>query len=187
HLNFGIPVISFDVTPSILTPPGEYDVRLQSSSGQVAYVSGGLTVDLPNGVPASGPNPIDDSQFFVAQHYRDFLSREPDAAGLQFWTNNIESCGADANCRDIKRVDTSAAFFLSIEFQNTGFFVYRVYKAAFGNLPGRPVPVTFQQFFPETQQIGRGVVVGQGNWEAQLDANKNAYALAFVQRADFQA
>jgi hypothetical protein len=187
HLNFGIPVISFDVTPSILTPPGEYDVRLQSSAGQVAYVSGGLTVDLPNGVPASGPNPIDDSQFFVAQHYRDFLSREPDASGLQFWTNNIESCGADQKCRTAKRVDTSAAFFLSIEFQSTGYFVYRVYKASFGNLPGKPVPVTFQQFFPDTQQIGRGVVVGQGNWQAQLDANKNAYVLAFVQRADFLA
>jgi hypothetical protein len=187
HLNFGIPVISFDVTPNILTPPGEYDVRLQSSSGQVAYVSGGLTVDLPNGVPASGPNPIDDTQFFVAQQYRDFLSREPDAAGLQFWTNNIESCGSDQNCRAVKRVDTSAAFFLSIEFQDTGYFVYRVYKAAFGNLPGKPVPVIFQQFFPDSQQVGRGVVVGQGDWQGQLNANKSAYVLAFVQRPDFQA
>jgi Matrixin len=184
---FGIPVWSFDITPSILTPPGEYDVRLQSASGQLAYVTGGLTVDLPNGVAATGPNLIDDTQFFVAQHYRDFLSREPDASGLQFWTNNIESCGADQNCRAVKRIDTSAAFFLSIEFQDTGYFVYRVYKAAFGNLPGKPVPVTFQQFFPDTQGIGRGVVVGVGNWQQQLDANKSAYALAFVQRPDFQA
>jgi hypothetical protein len=187
HLNFGIPIISFDITPSILTPSGEYDVRLQSPAGQVAYISGGLTVDLPNAAPATGPNLIDDSQFFVAQHYRDFLSREPDASGLQFWTNNIESCGADAACRQAKRVDTSAAFFLSIEFQQTGYLVYRIYKAAFGNLQGKPVPVTFQQFFPDTQGIGRGVVVGQGNWEAQLEANKQAFALAFVQRPDFQA
>ncbi|HMC68004.1 MAG TPA: matrixin family metalloprotease, partial [Mycobacteriales bacterium] len=70
---FGIPVISFDITPSVLTPPGEYSVRLQSSAGQIAYISGGLTVDLPNGVPATGPNLIDNTQFFVAQHYRDFL------------------------------------------------------------------------------------------------------------------
>ncbi|MDQ5838107.1 MAG: DUF4214 domain-containing protein, partial [Acidobacteriota bacterium] len=84
-------------------------------------------------------------------------------------------------------VDTSAAFFLSIEFQDTGYFVYRVYKSAFSNLPGKPVPVNFQQFFPDTQGIGRGVVVGVGNWQQQLDANKSAYALAFVQRPDFQA
>jgi hypothetical protein len=183
---FGIPVISFDINPSILTPPGEYSVRAISSAGQVAYVSGGLTVDLPNGVPAGG-NLSDNSQFFVAQHYRDFLSREPDQAGLNFWTNEIESCGANAACRDVKRVNVSAAFFLSIEFQQTGFLVYRTYKAAFGDVAGTPVPVRFQQFFPDTQEIGRGVVVGVGNWEQQLEANKQSFMLRFVQRAEFLA
>ncbi|HEX8354967.1 MAG TPA: matrixin family metalloprotease, partial [Pyrinomonadaceae bacterium] len=110
---FGIPVISFDISPSLLTPPGEYSVRLTSSAGQVAYVTGGLTVDLPNGVNA-GQNLADNSAFFVTQHYRDFLSREPDAPGLAFWTNEIESCGANAACRDVKRNNVSAAFFLSI-------------------------------------------------------------------------
>ena len=33
------------------------------------------------------PNPIDEASFFVAQHYRDYLNREPDAAGLQFWAD----------------------------------------------------------------------------------------------------
>ena len=183
---FGIPVLSFDVNPSTLTPPGEYSVRLQSSTGQIAYVSGGLTIDLPVGVPA-GQNLIDDSEFFVAQHYRDFLSREPDTAGLAFWTNEIEQCGTDARCRDVKRVNVSAAFFLSIEFQNTGYLVYRIHKAAFGNLPGKPVPIKFQQFFPDTQEIARGIIVGQGNWEAQLEANKQAFAQEFVRRAEFVA
>ncbi|MFN2416929.1 MAG: DUF4214 domain-containing protein [Pyrinomonadaceae bacterium] len=183
---FGIPVISFDITPSIVTPPGEYSVRAVSASGQVAYVSGGLTVDLPNAVTA-GQNLSDDSTFFVAQHYRDFLSREPDQSGLNFWTGEIESCGADAACRDVKRVNVSAAFFLSIEFQNTGYLVYRLYKAAFGSVAGTPVPVRFHQFFPDTQEIGRGIVVGQPNWEAQLEANKQAFALKFVQRAEFVA
>ena len=183
---FGIPVISFDVSASILTPPGEYSVRLQTPAGQVAYVSGGLTVDLPLGV-ASGQNLADNTQFFVAQHYRDFLSREPDAPGLSFWVNEIEKCGTDERCREIRRINVSAAFFLSIEFQNTGYLVYRLYKAAFGDLPGRPVPVRAQQFFPDTQQIARGVVVEQGNWEAQLEANKQAFTLEFVQRAEFVA
>jgi hypothetical protein len=183
---FGIPVLSFDLNPSELTPPGEYSVRLQTSAGQVAYVSGGLTVDVPVGVPA-GQNLADDSQFFVAQHYRDFLSREPDTAGLAFWTNEIEQCGTNTQCRDVKRVNVSAAFFLSIEFQETGYLVYRFYKAAFGNLPNRPVPVRMQQFFPDTQEIGRGIIVGQGNWRPQLETNKQAFALEFVQRDEFVA
>ncbi|MFL6331927.1 MAG: DUF4214 domain-containing protein [Pyrinomonadaceae bacterium] len=183
---FGIPVISFDINPSILTPPGEYSVRAISSAGQVAYISGGLTVDLPNGVPA-GLNLSDNSQFFVAQHYRDFLSREPDQAGLTFWVNEIESCGGNAACRDVKRNNVSAAFFLSIEFQQTGYLVYRTYKAAFDNLAGAPVPVRFQQFFPDTQEIGRGVVVGVGSWEQQLEANKQSFMQRFVQRPEFLA
>jgi hypothetical protein len=176
---FGIPVISFDISPSILTPPGEYSVRAISSAGQIAYISGGLTVDLPNGV-LSGQN-------LVAQHYRDFLSREPDQSGLNFWVNEIESCGANAACREAKRNNVSAAFFLSIEFQQTGYFVYRLYKAAHGNAAGTPVPVRFQQFFPDTQEIGRGLVVGAPNWEQQLEANKQAFLLRFVQRPEFLA
>jgi hypothetical protein len=50
----------------------------------------------------------------------DFLGREADAAGLTFWTNNITSCGANAACIESRRVETSASFFLSIEFQETG-------------------------------------------------------------------
>jgi hypothetical protein len=182
---FGIPIISFDISPSLLTPPGEYSVRLTSSAGQAAY-SGGLTVDLPNGVNA-GQNLADNSTFFVAQNYRDFLSREPDASGLAFWTNEIESCGSNAACREVKRNNVSAAFFLSIEFQETGYHVYRLYKAAFGNVAGTPVPVRLQQFFPDTQEIGRGLVVGQGDWQARLEANKQAFALKFVQRPEFLA
>jgi subtilisin family serine protease len=134
-------------------------------------------------------NPIDGSQFFVAQHYSDFLNRQPDSSGLQFWTNNIESCGTDANCRAAKRVDTSAAFFLSIEFQQTGYLVYKMYKAAFGNInpPAVPVPVRRTNWLPDTQSISSGVVVGQGDWQTQLEANKQSFALSFVQRSAFQS
>jgi hypothetical protein len=136
---------------------------------------------------SQSPNPIDGSTFFVRQQYLDFLNREPDQAGWSFWINNIETCGANAACREVKRVDTSAAFFLSIEFQETGYFVYRVYKAAFGDLPGRPVPITIQEFLPETQEVGRGVVVGQAGWEQQLEANKQAWVASFAQRPRFAA
>src|SRR5207244_1398618 len=85
-------------------------------------------------------NPLERSEYFVRQQYVDFLNREPDEAGLTFWVNNIESCGADAVCREAKRTDTSAAFFLSTEFQQTGYLVYRTYRAAYGDRPNTPVP-----------------------------------------------
>ena len=80
-------------------------------------------------------------------------------SGLAFWVNEITSCGTNAQCLQVKRVNVSAAFFLSIEFQETGYFVYKFYKAAYGNLPGAPVPLRFNEFLPDTQQIGLGVVV----------------------------
>lgn len=132
-------------------------------------------------------NPLDNAnaQFFSREHYYDFLSREADPDGLAFWANEITSCGANQSCIDVKRVNVSAAFFLSIEFQETGYLVYRMYKAAYGNLPGTPVPVRYSDFQPDAQQIASGVQVGIGNWQAQLESNKVAFALGFVSRDRF--
>src|SRR6185295_19410352 len=109
----------------------QFFVSLFTAVG-ASLVSPNTAVTIVDNESTTGANPIDQSSFFVRQHYLDFLNREPDSSGLNFWVNNIESCGADSNCRDVKRIDTSAAFFLSIEFQQTGFLVYRIYKASFG-------------------------------------------------------
>ena len=132
-------------------------------------------------VTSAAANAADSSRFFVAQHYDDFLGREPDAPGLQFWTSEIESCGADAACREVKRINVSAAFFLSIEFQETGYLVYRLYESSFNRRP------TFAEFLPDLLRVDRNVIVGQGNWQAQLEANKQAYAEEFVARPAFLA
>jgi hypothetical protein len=132
-------------------------------------------------------NPLDTTEYFVRQQYLDFLGREPDEAGLNFWVNNIEACGADASCRAAKRIDTSAAFFLSIEFQRTGYLVYRTYRAAYGDLPGAPVPIKLSEFTADRQEIGNGVIVNQDNWQTALAANEQAYASEFVQRPRFTA
>jgi len=130
-------------------------------------------------------NPIDGSQFFARQNYLDFLGRQPDTSGLNFWTNNTGVCGFDQQCLAVKRTDTSAAFFLSIEFQQTGYLVFRFYKTAFGNLTGKPVPITLQSFTPDLQQLGQNVIVNQGNWQAQLETNKQVYTQQFVTRPEF--
>lgn len=139
-------------------------------------------------LPLTLPNPIDDPQFFVRQHYLDFLNREPDAAGLAFWTNEITSCGSDAQCVEAKRVNVSAAFFLSIELQQTGYLVYKTYAAAFGPTRiGSTVPLTRSEFLPEVQSVAQGVVVGATGWKEQLEANQAAYFNEFVQRPNFVA
>jgi hypothetical protein len=133
------------------------------------------------------PITIDDSDFFVHTHYVDFLSRMPDPPGFGFWTNEITQCGTNAACIEVKRINVSAAFFLSIENQNTGFLVYRLYKAAFGDLPGKPVPVRREVYMPDSRSIANGIIVGTPGWEQALNNNKAAFVLAFVQRPEFQA
>jgi hypothetical protein len=133
------------------------------------------------------PITINDADFFVFQQYVDFLSRMPDLSGFNFWKDQIASCGANPQCVELRRINASAAFFISIEFQETGYLVYRIHKSAFGNLAGKPVPVLRESFMPETRTIANGVVVGVQGWELVLENNKQAFLLAFVQRPEFQA
>jgi choice-of-anchor B domain-containing protein len=128
---------------------------------------------------------IDYSPFFVRQHYLDFFGREPDAPGLAFWTHQIASCMADVGCTEVRRINVSGAFFLSIEFQETGFLVYRMYKAAYGDLAGIPVPLTRAEFVPDAAKIGQNVQVGAPGWEQQIENNKNAFASEFTARQRF--
>ena len=133
------------------------------------------------------PITIDDSDFFVQQHYVDFLSRFPDQSGFAFWQNDINQCGSNAQCVEVHRVNVSAAFFLSIEYQRSSYLVYKTYKAAFSDLPGKPVPVRRENLMPDTRTVLNNVVVGEQNWEATLNANIDAYLQSFVQRGDFQS
>lgn len=124
---------------------------------------------------------IDDSDFFVQQHYIDFFSRFPDESGFAFWNNRIAGCSGNPTCVDAERVNTSAAFFISTEFQNTGYFVYRFYRVGNQRQP------RYAELIPDTRRIGQGVVVNAPGWEQQVEANKQAFAEAWVARSDFSA
>ena len=55
-------------------------------------------------------------------------------------------------------------------------------------MPGTPVAVRRANFLRDSQTIQNSpnqIIVGQGNWQANLEANKQAFALSFVQRAGF--
>jgi hypothetical protein len=152
------------------------------TGGAVLGAQNTATLTILDDATEPAENPIDIAGSYVCQHYHDFLNREPDPSGLAFWTNEITSCGSDVQCIERKRINVSAAYFLSIEFQQTGYLVYRFYNASLNRSNGLP---RYLEFLRDTQSVGRGVVVLAPGWEAQLEANKVALAGDFVTRAEF--
>jgi hypothetical protein len=147
--------------------------------GYSAGVTGGLKLGW--NLASTGGDQLQNPEFFVRQHYRDFLGREADAEGLAFWTNEITKCNADPVCVEVRRINVSAAFFLSIEFQETGFLVYRLQQSSFGTRPA------FAPFMADSGQVAQGLVVGQAGWQERLESNKVAFVEGWVQRPDFLA
>ena len=134
-------------------------------------ISAVLTI-TDNDTAPSTTNPADDATFFVSQHYKDFLNREADDDGLQYWSQKIIACGTDAACINRERINVSAAFFVEAEFQETGYFVYRFYRSAYGRR------LSFAEYTRDRNQINAG---------ANLDASKQAFADEFVQQPEFIA
>ncbi|HVF49911.1 MAG TPA: hypothetical protein VNA19_07485, partial [Pyrinomonadaceae bacterium] len=134
------------------------------------------------------PITINDADFFVQQQYVDFLSRFPDQSGFNFWVGQISSCAGDAKCIDVKRQNVSGAFFLSGEYQETGFFAIRIQRVAFGKRSNQAATrMTYQQLTRDQRQIGAGVIIGQPGAENLLESNKQAYASQVAGSAEFAA
>ncbi|HEX7957534.1 MAG TPA: Calx-beta domain-containing protein, partial [Pyrinomonadaceae bacterium] len=113
------------VTDDALGEAGEtFGVALSSPFNTTLGGMSSATVTINSDEAVTGLNPVRwdanfDSAFFVRQHYVDFFNREPDAEGLAFWKNQIDECEARPaaerqGCREVRRVNVSAAFFLSI-------------------------------------------------------------------------
>jgi len=155
-------------------------------------IDGQLAVALVNVTPG---NP-DSTDYFVHQHYKDFLDREPDAGGFDFWTNQIAACGSNQQCIEVRRINTSASFYMSIEFSQTAYLVERLYKTAYGDglassadggtvhLLSVPL-VRRNELLMDTEQINQDVVVLRAGWERILETNKENFVSQFVQRAQF--
>jgi uncharacterized repeat protein (TIGR01451 family) len=150
---------------------------------------------------SSQPNPIDEQRQFVRQQYLDFLNREPDGPGWDHWTGEITECTTDpskrfpgeteAACIVRKRANTSAAFFLSPEFQNTGYFVLRVYRGSLGRMPyfGGSIPAdnNRDEFTRDHAAVSAGIVVNNQLDQAVIYSNRLAFVNQFVSRPDFLA
>ena len=173
------------------------DLILSDVLGAVSGAQSAATLQIADNDVSNGTtNPIDSVEGFVRQQYLDFLNREPDAAGFQFWTttlqNNLAACGtantpAAGKCRSVARARVSEAFFLSIEFQQTGYLVYLMYVTAL-DPAARPRGLPrYSEFVRDTQTVGRDIVVGQAGFEQKLEDNKVAFAREFVSRPEFKA
>jgi hypothetical protein len=131
--------------------------------------------------------PIDDAMTFVCQHYHDFLGREPDAGGLAYWSGQITQCGSNQTCINSKRIDVSNAFFYELEYQQTAAYVFRLYRAAYGN--NQPFPNPDNSNPTEANKLpsyavfarDRARLIGSSN----LAQDQLALATLFASRAEF--
>lgn len=128
-----------------------------------------LAAESKQSAAGSVANPIDDAEFFVRQHYEDFLEREPDTEGLNYWATQIMRCKANASCIEERRATVSEAFLVEPEFQETALFVYRLYKGTLNRQP------TYEEFARDR----RAVVGGAG-----LDARKASFVEAWIEREE---
>ncbi len=177
HYQFdNVPVANFyTVTPALVN----YHFSPESNSFSLfANKTDALFSATRDIVPVG--NPIDTTEYFVRQHYLDFLGREPDDSGFNFWSDQIRSCGNDAACTERRTISVSAAYFLSIEFQETGGFVDGLYRASFGRRP------LFNEFIPDTAAIAQDVRVGEADWAALLNSNKQAFVEVWIRRSAFR-
>lgn len=179
---------SITITPSSNLPlqPGAYYFAVDNCGGSAANITLTATVTAP-----TNQNAIDDTTYFVTQQYADFLSRLPDQGGLDFWTQQINNCGSDSICLGLRRIAVADAFFFEPEYQQTGSYVFRLYRESFGN--SQPIPnsipdsthpgeenklPSYAVFGPDRAQVVGGTSLAQ----SQLD-----FATAFATRPEFIA
>ena len=163
-----------------------FSISLSNPGGGAIGTTGTASIQITDDVLEPVTNVNDDPATFIGQHYHDFLNRQHDAAGLAFWVSTITSCGANQQCIDVKRINASAAFFLSTEFQQTSFFVIRLQRAAFARKSNSPATrFPYLEFIRDARRVGNGVIIGKAGAEQQLENNKQAYATDIVTSSAF--
>ncbi len=93
---------------------------LSNLAGTTSETQAAGNLTLANGSITIRANPLSDNGAFARQQYLDFLNREPDQAGLDFWASQINS-GA------LSRAQVVFEFFRSPEFQGNGAYIARLY------------------------------------------------------------
>ncbi len=112
------------MVPSLsLPPPATSDADLDSIPDGVELKEGTDPLTKDNDI-------FSNPRFFAMQQYRDFLRREGDQGGINYWAGAI---GGGAS-----RASVTRAFFDSNEFQSSTAPVARLYFAYFNRIPDKP-------------------------------------------------
>jgi hypothetical protein len=148
------------------------------SAGATLGAQRTATLRITSDDAAGAANPLDGHPFFVRMQYLDFLSREPEAAGLDAWLGVLARCpnsfnndaaSASSNC---DRNLVSSGFFRSAEFEAKGLYVFRFYRLTLGRLP------RYDEIVVDMRNV-------TGRTAQEVYAKKAAFADAWVARADF--
>jgi PKD repeat protein len=169
------------VDNTIIDGTESFKITLSNPSGVALGTPATTIVSInDNDTVKSNNNALEDAQFFVREHYLDFLNREPDAGGLGYWTNELNKCGTNEICLHQRRIGVSTAFLMEMEFLQTGYVVYRMHRAAYGTLSAAPnrANLIYSQFMADSSQLIGG---------PQLPQSTVDYASRFVQRTAFKA
>ena len=148
-----------------------FTVTISNPSGGTLGASSNTTVMIVDNESMTGPNPIDQTPFFVRQQYLDFLGREPDPPGEAAWISTINNCPANDTTCD--RIHVSSIFFQSAEFQQRANFVYRFYPVSYGRKPD------YAEFVPDLASVSGFLS------DAQLEVAKLAFIAEFMSRPAF--
>jgi hypothetical protein len=145
-------------------------ITLKNVSGGIVGAPAQATLDIDdNDTGPQSVNVIDDANNFVGQHYHDFLNRQAEPDGQAYWASQITACGSDKQCVLSRRIGVSAAFFIEQEFQQTAFYVYRIFNGSLGRRP------TYVEFMTDWSRLAAG---------SNLDTEQADYSEDFVQRSE---
>lgn len=153
-----------------------FNVSLRNpSSGNSLGATQKATVTIRDDDAATNnqTNPLQDARFFVRQHYLDFFGRTPAESEVNGWVQAIQpDCPVEYRGECYDRIWVSGrGFFFSTEFQQKGYFIYRLYK-----LLGKDRVPTYREFLPDMVAL-----------QTTSEADKTAFIQRFTARDAYRA
>ncbi|MFL6227645.1 MAG: Calx-beta domain-containing protein [Pyrinomonadaceae bacterium] len=166
-----------------------FTVTLTNAVGASLGTPAAAAIVIADNDPAGQPNPIDGPSFFTRQQYLDFLVREPDSGGMQFYLNILSGCAAsDVECNKYTRGALSANFFRSPEFQQKGSFVMYLYMVSLGQRPATVAELSdaskidrphYSEFIADLQTVS-----DPADDKAIVSAKKDALTATWLRRTE---
>ncbi len=110
----------------------------------------------------TAPNPLVAHRFFIWNQYQDFLNREPDNGGMNFYAAILDGCLNNQECIKDTRATLSGNFFRSPEFGERGAYIANLYNIVYGQRPKTPEELNltskverprFNEFIADLQAI----------------------------------